>query len=80
MINFYEYKSIGTHRKALYVNGNNGSASYNAIYFDSFGAENVPKNIKKYIRNKNIITIIYRIQAYNSICADTFVLDLLTLY
>ena len=62
------------------MNGNNGSESYNATYFDSFGAENIPKNIKKYIRNKNIITIIYRIQAYNSICADTFVLDLLTLY
>ena len=38
-----------------------------SIYFDSFGVEHVPKEIKKFIRNKNIITNIYRIQAHNAI-------------
>ena len=33
----------------LYVNSNN------VIYFDSFGVEHIPKEIKKLIRNKNII-------------------------
>ena len=67
VINLSEYESIGTHWRALYVNGNNGRGSYDATYFESFGAEHIPKDIKKYIRNKNIITNIYRIQAYNLI-------------
>ena len=37
------------------------------IYFDSFGVKHIPKEIKKFIGNKNIITNIYRIQAYDSI-------------
>ena len=40
----------------------------NRIYFDSFEVEQIPKEIKKSIGNKNIITNIYRIQAYDSIC------------
>ena len=35
--------------------------------FDSFGIEHIPKEIKKLIENKNIITNIYRLQAYDSI-------------
>ena len=30
---------------AVYVNGNNRKASYDAIYFDSFGVEYIPKEI-----------------------------------
>ena len=51
---------------ALYVNGNN------ATYFASFGVEHIPKKIKKFIGNKNIITNIYRIQAYHSIMCGYF--------
>ena len=67
VINLDEFKSIGTHWIALYVNGNN-----NAIYFNSFGVEYIPKAIKKFIGNKNIITNIYRIQAYDSIMSGSF--------
>ena len=42
VINLDEYKSIGTHWIVLYVNGNNGSRSYDATYFDSFGVEHIP--------------------------------------
>ena len=52
----------------------------NETYFDSFRVEYIPKKIKKFIGNKNIITNIYRIQANDSIMVDTFVLDLLILY
>ena len=52
-------KSIGTHCIAFYVNGNN------IIYFDSFGVDHIPKEIKKFIGNKNT-TNIYRIQTYDS--------------
>ena len=67
VINLDEFKSIGTHWIALYVNGNN-----NTIYFNSFGVEYIPKAIKKFIGNKNIITNIYRIQAYDSIMSGSF--------
>ena len=72
VINLDQYKSIGTHWIALYVNGNNKRASYDGIYFDSFGVEHIPKEIKKFIGNKNVITNIYRIQAYHSIMCGYF--------
>ena len=36
-------------------------------YFKIFGVEHIQKEIRKFIRNKNIITNIYRIQVYDSI-------------
>ena len=50
---------------ALYVSGNNRRASYDAMCFDSFGVEHIPNKIKKFIGNKDIVTNIYRIQAYD---------------
>ena len=44
----------------------------NIIYFDSFGVEHVPKEIKEFIKNKNIKTNIFRIQAYHSIMCGYF--------
>ena len=44
----------------------------NVTYFDSFGVEHVPKEIKAFIGNKNIKTNIFRIQAYNSIMCGYF--------
>ena len=44
----------------------------NVTYFDSFGIEHIPKEIKKFIRNKNIIRNIYRIQAYDSVMCGYF--------
>ena len=70
-INLDEFKSIGSHWKAFYVNGNIGRASYDAIYCDSFGVEHIPKEVKKFIGNKIIITNIYRIQSYDlTMCGD----------
>ena len=43
VINLDKYESIGAHWIVLYVNGNNRRASYNVIYFDSFGVEHSPK-------------------------------------
>ena len=42
------------------------------IYFDSFGVEHVPKEIKKFIGQKSIKTNIFRIQADNSIMYGYF--------
>ena len=44
----------------------------NVTYFDSFGVEHIPKEIKTFINNKNIKTNIFRIQAYNSIMCGYF--------
>ena len=54
------------------MNGNYESASYDESYFDSFGVEYIPKEIKKFKGNKNILTNIYRIQAYDSIMCGCF--------
>ena len=51
---------IGTHWVAFWVNNNN------VAYFDSFGVEHISKEIIKFIKNKNIKTNIFRIQAYDS--------------
>ena len=67
VINLDEYHDIGTHWVALYVNNKT------IIYFDSFGVEHIPKESIKFIgNNKNIITNIYRIQAYDSIMCGYF--------
>ena len=51
----------------MYVKNNN------ITYFDSFGVEHIPKEIKAFINNnKNIITNIFRIQAYDSIMCGYF--------
>ena len=50
------------------------------IYFNSFGVEHIPKEIKTFINrpsssalhNKNIKTNIFRIQAYDSIMSGYF--------
>ena len=39
--------------------------SNNATYFDSFGVEHIPKEIKTFIANKNITANVFRIQAYD---------------
>ena len=50
----------------LYVNNET------VTYFDSFGIEHIPKEVKKIIGNRNIISNIYRIQNYNSIMCCYF--------
>ena len=47
----------------------------NVTYFDSFGVEHIPKEIKKIIENKNMKTNIFKIQAYDSAMWDIFELN-----
>ena len=44
----------------------------NITYFDSFGVEYIPKEIKKFINKSTIVTNIFRIQAYDSIICGYF--------
>ena len=44
----------------------------NVTYFDSFGVEHIPKEIKTFIINKNITTNVFRIQTYDAIMCGYF--------
>ena len=66
VINLDEYSDIGTHLIAFYIN------IKTAKYFDSFGVEHIPKEIKKFISNKEIITNIFSRQAYDSVMSVHF--------
>ena len=66
VINPDEYSDIGTHWDALWVNINN------ITYFNSFGVDHLPKEIKAFLKNRNIKTNIFRIQAYDSIMCGYF--------
>ena len=48
VINLYEYADAGTHWIDLFCNRGE------IVYFDSFGVEQVPEEIKAFIGNKNI--------------------------
>ena len=67
--NFDEYVHIGTHWIALFCNRSE------IVYFDNFGVEHVPEEIKKFVKNKSIITNIFRVQGNNSVMSGTFALD-----
>ena len=64
MINLDEYANVGTHWIALFCKKNE------IIYFNSFGVEYIPNEIKEFIKkfpgNKNIKTKIFRVQEDNS--------------
>ena len=42
------------------------------VYFDSFGVEHIPEEIKEFIGNKNIKANIFRVQANNSVMCGYF--------
>ena len=74
VINLDEYSDVGTHRIALFYNRNE------IVYFDSFGVEHVPEEIKEFVdrssssasQNKNIKTNIFRVQANASVMCGYF--------
>ena len=65
VINLDEHKDTGTHWIALFCKKNE------IVYFDSFGVEHIPEEIKEFIRNKNKANI-FRVQANNSIMCGYF--------
>ena len=65
-INLDEYSDIGTHWIPLYPSNNNVS------YFDSFGAEHIPKEIR-ICNDKSVVeTNTFRTQAHDSIMCGYF--------
>ena len=68
VINLDEYADVGTHWVPLFCNRSE------IVYFDSFGVEHVPEEIKELIGTKNIIEKIFRRQANNSVMCGYFCL------
>ena len=66
VINLDEYEYIGTHWIALFCEKNE------IVYFDSFGVEHIPEQIKEFIGNRNIKPNIFRVQANNSVMCGYF--------
>ena len=66
VITLDEYADVGTHQIALFCNRSE------IVYFNSFGVEHVPEEIKEFIGNKNIIANIFRVQANNSVMCGYF--------
>ena len=56
VINLDEHADTGTHCIALFCKKNE------VLYFDSFGVEHIPEEIKEFIGNKNIKANIFRVQ------------------
>ena len=50
-----------THNGQIYIFNRN-----EIVYFDNFGVEHVPEEIKEFFGNKNIIANIFQVQANNS--------------
>ena len=69
-----EYSDIETHWVALYLGGASPKDVQNndVAYFDSFGVEHIPKEIKTFVGNKSIKTNIFTIEAYDSIMCGYF--------
>ena len=57
---------MATHWASLYVQNNN------VIYFDSFGVEYIPKEIKAFLNNKDITTNILEYKHMIQKCVDIF--------
>ena len=66
VINLDDHSDIGTYWVALPVR------NYDVNYFDGFGVEHMPKEIKIFITNKNIKTNIFRMPVYDSIMCGNF--------
>ena len=66
VINLDEYADVGTYWIALFCNRNE------IVYFDSFGVEHVPEEIKEFVGNKNIKANIFQARANNSVICGYF--------
>ena len=66
VVNLDKYANTGTHWIALFCK------KYEVIYFDSFGVEHIPNEIKEFIGNKNIKANIFQVQANNSVMCGYF--------
>ena len=68
---FDEYADADTHWIGLFYNRNE------IVYFDSFGVEHIPEEIKKFLGNENKKAHIFWVQANNSVMCGYFCIGLI---
>ena len=66
VINLDEYEDVGTHWIAFFCNRNE------IVFFDIFGVEHIPEEIKEFVANKNIKANIFRVQENDSVMCGYF--------
>ena len=66
VINLDKYADVGTYWITLFCKRSV------IVYFNSFGVEHVPEEIKEFVGNKNIKANIFRVQANNSVMYGYF--------
>ena len=66
LINIDEYEDLDTYQITLFCSRNE------IFYFDSFGVEHIPEEIKEFIGNKNIKANLFRVKENNSIMCGYF--------
>ena len=71
VINLDEYVDVGTYWIALFWNRNK------IFYFDSFGVEHVPEEIKEFVENNNIKANIFRVQTNDSVMCGYFCIEII---
>ena len=69
VLNLDEYADVGTHWIALFCRRSE------IVYFDSFGVEHIPEEIKDLIGNNNIKANIFRVQSNDSIMCGYFCIE-----
>ena len=69
VINLDECSDIVTHWIVFYVQ------NIDVTYFDSFGREHIPKEIKTFVRNRSIKRNIFQIQTCDSIMCGYFFIE-----
>ena len=65
-INLDKYGDVRKHWITLFFNKNE------IVYFNSFGVEHAPAEIKEFVGNKSIIANIFRVQANDSVMCGRF--------
>ena len=71
VVNLDDLGRSGTHWVALFIQ------KKGAVYFDSFGVERLPEEIKKFLHGKNLNLNLFRIQEFDSIMCGYFCLGFL---
>ena len=61
-----QYADVGTHWAALICKRSK------VVYFDNFGDEHVPEQIKRFVANKNVKANFFPVQVNNSIICGYF--------
>ena len=66
VINLDEYEDVSTHWIPFFCNRNE------IVFFDIFGVEHIPEEIKEFVANKNIKANIFRVQENDSVMCGYF--------